>query len=173
MNYHNITKEDMLNGEGLRVVLWVAGCEHKCKKCHNPETWKLNSGIPFDEDAKKELFDELEKDYISGITFSGGDPLHTFNRLPVSKLIEEIKEKFPTKTIWVYTGYKFEDVKHLPFIKDIDVLCDGEFEIDKYKPDIPWVGSTNQRVIDIKKTFENNEIVLRDDFKNYLERKDK
>ena len=80
MRYHNITKEDMLNGEGLRVVLWVAGCNHHCKNCQNPETWDENGGIPFDEEAENELFEALDKSYISGITFSGGDPLFPNNR---------------------------------------------------------------------------------------------
>ena len=79
MRYHNITKDDMLNGDGLRVVLWVAGCNHCCKECHNPITWDPNGGLEFDEAAKQEIFDELEKDYIHGITFSGGDPLHIAN----------------------------------------------------------------------------------------------
>ena len=100
MRYHNITKDDMLNGDGLRVVLWVAGCEHHCPNCQNPVTWDINGGLEFDEAAKKEIFDELEKNYVSGITFSGGDPLHTQNRKDVGALIEEIKEKFPNKTIW-------------------------------------------------------------------------
>ena len=99
MRYHNITKDDMLNGDGLRVVLWVAGCEHHCPNCQNPVTWDINGGLEFDEAAKKEIFDELEKNYVSGITFSGGDPLHTQNRKDVGALIEEIKEKFPNKTI--------------------------------------------------------------------------
>ena len=94
MRYHNITKDDMLNGDGLRVVLWVAGCEHHCPNCQNPVTWDINGGLEFDEAAKKEIFDELEKNYVSGITFSGGDPLHTQNRKDVGALIEEIKEKF-------------------------------------------------------------------------------
>ena len=98
MRYHNITKDDMLNGDGLRVVLWVAGCEHHCPNCQNPVTWDINGGLEFDEAAKKEIFDELEKNYVSGITFSGGDPLHTQNRKDVGALIEEIKEKFPNKT---------------------------------------------------------------------------
>lgn len=101
MRYHNITKDDMLNGDGLRVVLWVAGCEHHCPNCQNPVTWDINGGLEFDEAAKKEIFDELEKNYVSGITFSGGDPLHTQNRKDVGALIEEIKEKFPNKTIWI------------------------------------------------------------------------
>ena len=104
MRYHNITKDDMLNGDGLRVVLWVAGCEHHCPNCQNPVTWDINGGLEFDEAAKKEIFDELEKNYVSGITFSGGDPLHTQNRKDVGALIEEIKEKFSNKTIWIYSG---------------------------------------------------------------------
>ena len=92
MRYHNITKDDMLNGDGLRVVLWVAGCEHHCPNCQNPVTWDINGGLEFDEAAKKEIFDELEKNYVSGITFSGGDPLHTQNRKDVGAFIEEIKE---------------------------------------------------------------------------------
>lgn len=80
MRYHNITKDDMLNGDGLRVVLWLAGCTHHCKNCQNPITWDPNGGIPFDEDAKQEIFEELEKDYVDGITFSGGDPLLEQNR---------------------------------------------------------------------------------------------
>lgn len=79
MNYHNITHDDMLNGVGLRVVLWCSGCSHNCHNCQNPQTWDINSGISFDEKAKEELFSELSKDYISGITFSGGDPLHENN----------------------------------------------------------------------------------------------
>ena len=80
MRYHNITKEDMLNGDGIRVVLWVAGCEHHCKNCQNPITWDVAGGIPFDKAAEDELFEALSKPHISGITFSGGDPLHPFNR---------------------------------------------------------------------------------------------
>ena len=99
MRYHNITKDDMLNGDGLRVVLWVAGCQHCCKECHNPITWDPDGGLPFDEAAKQEIFEQLEKSYISGITFSGGDPLHPANRADVRSRMEEIKAKYPNKTI--------------------------------------------------------------------------
>ena len=104
MRYHNITKDDMLNGDGLRVVLWVAGCSHCCKECQNPITWDPAGGLPFDEAAKQEIFEQLDKSYISGITFSGGDPLHAANRLDVRNLMAEIKQKYPDKTIWLYTG---------------------------------------------------------------------
>ena len=103
MRYHNITKDDMLNGDGLRVVLWVAGCTHCCDGCQNPITWDPDGGLLFDEAAKAEIFEQLDKDYISGITFSGGDPLHPSNRLDVRSLMAEIKEKYPNKTIWLYT----------------------------------------------------------------------
>ena len=160
MRYHNITKDDMLNGDGLRVVLWVAGCEHRCPNCQNPVTWDINGGLEFDDSAKKEVFDELEKDYISGITFSGGDPLHTLNRKDTGALIEEIAEKFPNKTIWVYSGYEWQDVKDLPFMKYVDILVDGEF-IEKLKDNkIPWRGSSNQKVIDVKKSLEIGKTVL-------------
>ena len=131
MRYHNITKDDMLNGDGLRVVLWVAGCSHCCKECHNPITWDPNGGLFFDDAAKKEVFDELDKDYISGITFSGGDPLHIANAYDVTELVREIKEKYPKKTIWLYTGSLWEEVRHMEIVKYIDVLVDGEFEIEK------------------------------------------
>ncbi len=160
MNYHNITKDDMLNGAGLRVVLWVAGCSHKCRGCHNPQTWDKNGGILFDENAKNELFEELKKDYINGITFSGGDPLFCDNIDEVTKLAKQIKTNFPNKTIWLYTGYKFEEIKNLEIINYIDVLCDGEFELDKRDVNLPWVGSSNQRVIDVKQTLQQNKVVL-------------
>ncbi len=160
MRYHNITKDDMLNGDGLRTVLWVAGCSHGCKNCHNPITWDICGGIPFDEAAKKELFEALEPDYISGITFSGGDPLHMQNRDEVGELIKEVREKYPNKTIWVYTGYTWEEVKELPYLKLADVLVDGEFVDELKDVTLHWKGSANQRVIDIKKTLESGEIVL-------------
>ena len=147
MNYHNITHDDMLNGDGLRVVLWVAGCTHHCKNCQNPETWDINSGIPFDKEAKEEIFDELKKPYISGITFSGGDPLHPKHRKQVLELAKEIKEKFPTKTVWCYTGFLYEEVKDIENLKYIDVLVDGEFKEELKDVNLPWVGSSNQRII--------------------------
>ena len=105
MRYHNITKDDMLNGDGLRVVLWVAGCNHGCKGCHNPITWDIHGGIPFDEAAKQEIFAEMEKEHIAGLTFSGGDPLHPENRAEVTALARELRTKYPEKTLWMYTGF--------------------------------------------------------------------
>ena len=157
MRYHNITKDDMLNGDGLRVVLWVAGCSHCCKGCQNPITWDPDGGLLFDDAAKKEIFDLLDKSYISGITFSGGDPLYCSNRLDVRTLVEEIKEKYPNKTIWLYTGYKWEEILHYPMMKNIDVLVDGEYVEELRDTKLLWRGSSNQRVIDVKATLEKTD----------------
>lgn len=160
MRYHNITKEDMLNGDGLRVVLWVAGCSHCCKECQNPITWDINGGIPFDDKAKQELFTELNKDYVSGITFSGGDPLHMLNREWVTKLSLEIKQKFPNKTQWLYTGFEWKDVSNLEIMKYLDVVIDGKFDMNKKDVKLKWKGSSNQKVIDVKKSLKNGDVVL-------------
>lgn len=157
MRYHNITKDDMRNGDGLRVVLWVAGCSHCCKECHNPITWDPNGGLFFDEAAREEIFEQLDKSYISGITFSGGDPLHSANRADVRALVREIREKYPAKTIWIYTGDIWENVRHDPMMRDIDILVDGEFHIEERDPKLMWKGSRNQRVIDVRKSLSQAE----------------
>lgn len=180
MNYHNITYPDQNNGDGLRVVLWCAGCSHHCYNCQNPQTWDKNSGIIFDNNAKNELFNELSKDYISGITFSGGDPLYEDNISEILSLITEIKTNFPNKTIWLHTGYTWEKLqnefdfyKYTPFsdsydfwlsrletISMCDVIVDGQF-VDELKDlTLKWRGSSNQRVIDVKKSLDQNKVVL-------------
>ncbi len=153
MRYHNITKDDMLNGCGLRVVLWVSGCTHHCKDCHNPITWDLCGGLPFDADAKEELFEALAKDYISGLTLSGGDPLHPANRKEIGELICEVKSRFPQKNIWLYTGFCFEEIRELPFLSMIDVIVDGRFVRELKDLTLHWRGSKNQRIIDVKRTL--------------------
>lgn len=159
MRYHNITHDDMLNGAGLRVVLWVSGCEHKCYNCHNKITWDINNGLIFDENAKKEIFDALEKNYIKGITFSGGDPLHKQNRQEIFNLIKNIKNNFPTKDIWLYTGYTWEEINDLDIIEYIDVLVDGKYIDEASSEELQWKGSSNQRVIDVKKTLIEDKII--------------
>ena len=177
MRYHNITKADMLNGEGLRVVLWVSGCSHHCHACQNAMTWDPNDGLVFDEDAKKEIFDELEKDWCSGITLSGGDPLFLGNREEISKLVKEIREKFKDKTIWLYTGYTWEELleqkktdKDLDTIlNNIDVLLDGRFVLRLASEKIHYVGSSNQCIIDVPKSLKNNKNLLFIDNSKLLE----
>lgn len=160
MRYHNITKDDMLNGEGIRVVLWVAGCSHECKGCQNPVTWDKDNGLIFDQPAKNEIFEELQKDYVSGITFSGGDPLMPYHLDEITEFCKEIKEKFPNKTIWVYTGYTWKTVESFPIISYIDVLVDGPFVQEMADANLHWRGSANQMVIDVKKTKELGQAVL-------------
>ena len=148
MNYHNITHDDMSNGDGLRVVLWLAGCEHHCDGCQNPITWNPDDGLRFDDRAKFEIFKELEKEYIAGITFSGGDPLHENNAEGVLKLIKEIRQKFPNKTVWLYTGYKLEELTGIrkEVAHSCDVVVDGKFVKKLADVNYPWAGSTNQKV---------------------------
>lgn len=160
MRYHNITKDDMLNGDGLRVVLWLAGCSHCCPKCQNPVTWDPDGGLLFDEGAKEELFAELAKDYISGITFSGGDPLYPSTRSDLADLIREIKEKFPHKTMWLYTGYLWEEIRDLKMIPYLNVIVDGEFLYEQFDAALQWKGSANQRVIDVQRSLAENRVIL-------------
>lgn len=160
MRYHNITKDDMRNGDGLRTVLWVSGCTHRCPGCHNPVTWNIQDGLLFEQAAKDELFAALDKEYISGVTFSGGDPLHPDNRQEVGELIGEIRKTFPDKTIWVYTGYTWEDLQNLAYLSEIDVLVDGVFIQAQKDNTLMWRGSANQRVIDVKKSLAEQTLVL-------------
>ena len=187
INYHNITHDDMNNGDGLRVVLWLSGCSHHCYNCQNPQTWNPDSGIPFDDSAKQEIFNELSKDYISGITFSGGDPLHENNLDEVLKLVQEIRISFPEKTVWLYTGYTwnsimnytltsdfteedvlfdyhmkkdFEMIQRKNIIKLCDVLVDGEYIDEQRDLSLKFRGSKNQHVIDVKQSLAQNKIIL-------------
>lgn len=183
MNYLQITHEDVCNGTGLRVVLWLSGCSHHCYNCQNPQTWNPGSGIPFDESAKQEIFNELSKDYISGITFSGGDPLYENNLDEVLKLVQEIRISFPEKTIWLYTGFEWNQImnmqvmqpifsckdleskiqnilKRQEIIKMCDVLVDGEYIDEQKDLTLKFRGSKNQRVIDVKKSLAQNKVVL-------------
>jgi len=177
MNYHNITYPDQNNGDGLRIVLWVAGCEHHCTNCQNQQTWSPQSGIPFDKNAMNEILNELKKDYISGITFSGGDPLHPKNVQNVLKIVDEIRVSYPTKNIWLYTGYTWEQIMHLvitdinseqlkmlqmrkELVSKCDVLIDGRYIDELRDVSLHWRGSSNQRVINVQETLKQNQIVL-------------
>lgn len=162
MKYHNITKEDMLNGDGLRVVLWVSGCEHGCKGCQNPITWDPEDGLVFGDVARRELFEQLDKDYIAGITLTGGDPLYPGNRDEIAKLTADIRSMYPEKTIWLYTGYLWEEINMLPWIQDVDVIVDGRFILEELDNTLYWKGSKNQRIIDVKKSLHTGTVVLHD-----------
>ena len=171
LRYHNITKDDMLNGVGLRTVLWLAGCNHYCRGCQNPITWDPNGGIPFDEEAEAELFENLSKPYIDGITFSGGDPLYPGHREEVLKLAGKIKKIFG-KTIWLYTGFECEEICDIPGIDIIDVIVDGPYVEELRDVNYHWAGSRNQRIIDVKESLKRGcaikyrENKLAEEFKN-------
>ena len=160
MNYHDIKHDDMNNGPGLRVTLFVSGCDHYCNGCQNPET---KSGIPFDNTAIEEIFKQLDNDYISGITFSGGDPLNANNRVEVCSLIHQIRLKYgKSKSIWIYTGYTWEEIVNTltPVLLGVDVLIDGMFDKDLADVNYHWAGSTNQRVIDVQRSLEEKKVIL-------------
>jgi anaerobic ribonucleoside-triphosphate reductase activating protein len=160
MNYHKIEKFSVANGEGIRVVLWVSGCSLHCKGCHNPQTWDFNSGKPFNLEAKKELYEALNKPYIKGVTFSGGNPLESFPE--VFALCKEIKEKFPIKDIWLYSGYTYDEIskKVMGMILEyVDVLVDGPYIEEQRDITLPFYGSKNQRLIDVKETLKQGQII--------------
>ena len=162
MNYLKIDTCNMNNGDGLRCVVWVSGCEHECKNCFNPETWNKDNGDEFTGTQWELICNVLQQDWCSGITFTGGDPFHPCNFEEIFELCTGLKEKFPTKTIWVYTGYSLDGYKlklsHKIF-EYIDVLVDGEYVDNLKSPFKHWVGSSNQRVIDIKQSIATNSIV--------------
>ena len=173
MNYHNITYPDMNNGDGLRVVLWLSGCSHHCYNCQNPQTWDVNSGILFDESAKEELFRELEKDYISGLTLSGGDPLYEANLDGVLDLVNKFRLSFPNKSIWIYSGYQWSEIfndgvyltkncvgwKRREIIKQCTVMVDGRYIDSQRNPQAKWKGSDNQRVINIPESLKQGKVI--------------
>lgn len=164
MNYLDITYPDINNGLGLRVTLWLSGCSHHCDGCHNPQTWDETNGYKFDDEAKQYLFHVLNHPYIRGVTFSGGDPLFESNREEVLKLILELKEKYPDKDIWLYTGYTYEEITEdesmYKILKHLDVLIEGVFVLKLRDITLPFKGSPNQRIINVTKSLQQNKIVL-------------
>lgn len=170
MNYADIKRVDVANGTGVRVSLFVSGCNHHCKECFNPETWDFNYGKEFDENAQNEILEYLDNNYITGLTLLGGEPLEYKNQIGLLPFIRKVKEKYPNKNIWCYTGFTFEsdvlekmcknweETKEL--ISYIDVLVDGKFMIDLKDAGLKFRGSRNQRIIDVKKSLEKNETIL-------------
>lgn len=161
MNYHNIDHCDMLNGEGIRVSLWCSGCSLHCKGCQNPQTWDFGSGIPFDTNALNELYEALDKPYIQGLTLSGGNPMD--NIPEVLHICRTVKEKFPNKDIWLYSGYTLEELQQsqaaMCVLEYVDVLVDGPYIEEQRNILLPWRGSANQRVIDVQKTICQGKVV--------------
>lgn len=170
MRIVQIYKADLLNGVGLRNVYFFSGCEHHCPGCFNKITWDYEAPNSHDwtEGDFRQLIKDSELDYISGITLSGGDPLSHWNREGILELCKKYKEYFgERKTIWLYTGFTWEAIMEFPegdprkeVLKYIDVICEGPFVESQKSPKKPWVGSENQRVINVKESLVKKEIVL-------------
>ena len=164
MNYEKIDKCSVSNGSGVRTVLWVSGCDIHCRNCQNPQTWDFNSGIPFTDDTMQEILYDLSKPYIKGITLSGGHPLDPQNAPEVLKIVKRVKMVFPNKDIWIYSGYVWEDIIKNNTLKEIlkytDILVDGAYVDELRDISLPFRGSSNQRIIDVKKSLVENKVIL-------------
>lgn len=161
MRYNKIRKMDISNGPGVRVSIFMQGCSFHCKNCFNPETWDFKSGTEFTDETIDKIIDLANNDYIKGLSILGGEPMHPNNIKGTTKLAKKFKEIYPDKTIWVWSGFLFDrDLKDKEVLNYIDVLVDGRYEDELHDFTLKWRGSSNQRVIDVKKTLKNNKIVL-------------
>ena len=161
MKYNKIRKMDISNGPGVRVSVFMQGCVFNCKNCFNPETHDFNAGKEFTDETIDKILDLCKNDYIVGLSILGGEPLHPKNIEGSTKLAKKFKETFPQKNLWVWSGYLFEEyLKDKEIINYIDILVDGQYNDDLHSPILKWKGSSNQRVIDIKKTLKKDKIVL-------------
>lgn len=169
MNYCGIKKCDIANGIGVRVTLFVSGCTHHCKGCFQPETWDFAYGDLFTAETEKEIQEAMAPDYINGLTLLGGEPFEPENQRVLVDFLKKVKGKYPKKSIWCYTGYLYEELLSDSrarcevtdeMLSMIDVLVDGEFELDKKNISLQFRGSENQRLIDLNKTRSAGEIVL-------------
>ena len=170
MNYANIKFNDIANGEGVRVSLFVSGCTHHCKNCFNPETWDFNYGKIFTEEVQNSIIKELSHDHYNGLTLLGGEPMEPANQKGLLNFVKRVKETYPNKTIWCYSGYLFDTEllspsrAHCPWTREllsyIDILVDGEFKEELKDITLRFKGSSNQRIIDVQKSLKENEVIL-------------
>ena len=175
MNYADIKKIDVANGEGVRVSVFVSGCNHHCKGCFNQCAWDFNYGKEFSEKEEQQIIDYMNHDYISGLSLLGGEPLEPRNQEGLLPLVKKVKEKFPNKNIWCYTGFDFEkDVvgkmakdneTTRELLKYIDVIVDGKFEEDKRDLKLQFRGSSNQKIVDVKKTLQTGKVIKENQYK--------
>ncbi len=173
MNYASIREMDISNGEGIGVALFVQGCRFHCFNCFNTETWDFDGGKEWTEDIKSKFLKLIDKPYINRISLLGGEPLVDENVENILNLVSEIRIAFPDKSIWIYTGYTIEEaikkngltysdiqLKRLHILKQCDVLVDGRYIDSERDITLKWRGSKNQRVIDLKETFKQKQVVL-------------
>lgn len=164
MRYNKIRKMDISNGPGVRVSIFMQGCCFNCKNCFNPETHDFNGGKEFTQQTIDRVLELAGKDFIEGLSILGGEPMHPKNINASTQLAKAFKERYPDKSVWVWSGFLFDrDLKDKEVLKYIDILVDGQFEEDKYSPMLKWKGSSNQRVIDVQKSLKENKIVLFED----------
>lgn len=164
MNYQLVKYNNIGNGIGIRTSLFVVGCSHACHNCFNKEIWSKNAGEPFTDDHKRLILQSLTPSHIAGLSLLGGEPMMSYNAPELTALCKEVRELYPDKDIWVYSGFTYEqiitDPVKLELLKQCDVLVDGKFEQELYSPKLRFRGSANQRVIDVQKTLETGDIVL-------------
>ncbi len=172
MNYATIKKRDIANGVGVRVSLFVSGCTHRCKNCFNKETWDFDYGEKFTDETAEQILSYLEPDFVNGLSLLGGEPFEVQNQKELTKLLRVVKEKYPQKDVWCYTGYLFD--KELlcdsrarceytdEMLSYIDILVDGRFIEEQKDITLQFRGSKNQRIIDVKRSIAQNEVVLWD-----------
>ena len=159
MRYNLIRKMDISNGPGVRVSIFMQGCEFHCKNCFNPETWDFKDGKEFTDETIEKVLDIANKDHIVGLSILGGEPMHKTNIEGTKKLAKAFKEKYPNKNIWTWSGFRFEDLKDKDVLKYIDVLVDGTYKDELHDPTLKWRGSSNQRVIDVQESLKNGKII--------------
>ena len=160
MRYHKIRKMDISNGPGVRVSIFMQGCEFHCENCFNKETWDFDGGNEFTEKTIEEVLELCSKDFITGLSILGGEPLHPNNIEGTTKLAKAFKEKYPNKTLWVWSGFLFDkDLKGKEILNYIDVLVDGKFDINKKEDGLIFRGSSNQRIINVKESLKEGKVI--------------
>ena len=161
MRYAKIRKMDISNGPGVRISIFFQGCSFHCRGCFNSETWDFNGGLEFGDEQINSILELASSDYITGLSILGGEPMHPKNIDASTKLAKAFKEKYPNKTIWAWSGYLFDEyLKDKEIVNYLDVLVDGQFVEEKKNPTLKWRGSSNQRVIDVKKSLKKSDIIL-------------
>ena len=161
MRYNKIRKMDIANGPGVRVSIFMQGCEFHCKNCFNQETWGFDGGEEFTDETIKKVLNACDNEYIEGLSILGGEPMHPKNIEGTTKLAKAFKEKFPNKTLWAWSGFTFEKyLKDKLVLNYVDVLVDGQYVDELHNPTLKWKGSSNQRVIDVKKSLKKNKVIL-------------
>ena len=161
MRYNLIRKMDISNGPGVRVSVFMQGCSFHCKNCFNSETWDFEGGKEFNDETIEKILNLCGQNYVEGLSILGGEPMHPTNIEGTTKLAKAFKEKYTNKSIWVWSGFLYDrDLKDKEVLKYIDVLVDGQYVDELHDPTLKWRGSSNQRVIDVKKTLQNKDIVL-------------